>query len=58
MKERLIKKLLNKFDEYRDTIESITLKNMDAVTLTTTDKWGKATLIIKYEEEYKDGKIS
>lgn len=58
MKEILIKKLLDKFYEYAETIEDVTLKNVNEVILTTQDKWGKATLIIKYEEMEKDGKIS
>lgn len=58
MKEILIKKLLDKFCEYMETIENVTLKNVDEVILSTKDKYGKATLIIKYEEKYKDGKIS
>lgn len=50
MKEILIKKLLDKFYETIDTLEDITLKSVDEVVLTTKDKWGKATLTIKYEE--------
>ena len=58
MKDILIKKLLDKFDEYRDDIEDITLKNMDTVILTTKDKWGEATLTINYKEVKENDKIS
>ena len=58
MKEELIKKMFDKFCEYMETLEDTTLKNVDEVMLSTQDKWGKVTLIIKYEEMKKNGKIS
>lgn len=57
MKESLIKKMFDKFYKYADTLEEVTLKNVNEVVLTTKDKWGKVTLTIKYEE-VKDGEIS
>ena len=57
MKEILIKKLIDKFCEYMETIEEVTLKNMDTVILTTKDKWGEATLTITYKEK-ENGEIS
>ena len=58
MKDILIKKLFDSFYESAETLEDVTLKNVNEVILTTQDKWGKATLIIKYEEMGKDGEVS
>ena len=46
MKDILIKKLFDSFYESAETLEDVTLKNVNEVILTTQDKWGKATLII------------
>lgn len=49
MKRNLIGILFRLFERDKETIEKNLLKVMDEVILQSSDKYGKVTMIIKYE---------
>lgn len=57
MKDILIERLFRKFERDKFIIKQNLLQVMDEVVLATSDKYGQATLIIKYKKEEENGKI-
>ena len=53
MKNKLIDKLMEEFEKDKQVIKENLLKVMDEVILQTNDRYGKVTLIIKYERNDK-----
>lgn len=54
MKRNLIDTLFRLFERDKDTIKNNLLKVMDEVILQSSDKYGKVTMVIKYERNDDD----
>ena len=56
MKEKLINRLFTEFEHDKDIIKENLLKVIDAISLYTSDDYGKLTLTIKYEKNIEGEK--